>query len=93
MALLQSVPRRLLLTGTPATSRLFDSFNLFQVLRPGLLAANKYKARFFDGASSSAALKYPKQLPLLVHRFLMVRRTALSASFMQRAPPFPHPHR
>lgn len=77
MALLQSVPRRLLLTGTPATSRLFDSFNLFQVLRPGLLAANKYeyKARFFDGASSSAALKYPKQLPLLVHRFLMVRRT------------------
>ena len=50
MALLKSVPRLLLLSGTPATARLFDAFNLFDVLRPGLMAKSKYdyKHGFFD---------------------------------------------
>ena len=75
MELLRSVPHRLLLTGTPATAKLYDAFNLFDVLRPGLLAKSKYeyRARFFE--QSTGACKLNRQLPLLVHKFLMVRRT------------------
>lgn len=75
MGLLKAIPRRLLLTGTPATAKLFDAYNQFDVLRPGLLASNKYeyRHRFFDQASGAS--KFAHQLPLLTHRFLMIRRT------------------
>ena len=48
--LLRAVPRRLLLSGTPATARLFDAYHLLDVVRPGLLARNKYdyEHRFFE---------------------------------------------
>jgi len=42
LELLKAVPRKVLLTGTPATAKLFDAFNCLDVLRPGLLGQNKY---------------------------------------------------
>ncbi|KOO53191.1 snf2 DNA repair protein, partial [Chrysochromulina tobinii] len=75
MQLLKLIPHRLLLTGTPAVAKAFDSFNQVQLLRPGLLGVNKFefRHRFFDEATG--ACKLPRQLPLLLHRFVMIRRT------------------
>ena len=86
MEILKAIPHRLLLTGTPAVAKTFDSYNQIEVLRPGLLGASKYafKHRFFEQASGFAECKLPRQLPLLLHRFVMIRRT--KAQVMQSLP-------
>ena len=67
------------------------------MIRPGLLARSKYEfgARFFE--PSTGACKLPRQLPLLLHRFLMIRRTkdqvvtSPCLARISRAPRGPHP--
>ena len=88
LALLRPVPTLLLLTGTPAVTKLLDMFHQVDLLRPGLLGRTKadFRASCFDAASAGhEACKLPRQLPLLLHSFVMVRRT--KAQVLASLPP------
>ena len=77
LELLSNIPFRLLLTGTPCTSRLADMYHLLSLVRPGLLGASKgdFRHSFFSSASGGHVCRYPSQLERVLHAFAMLRRT------------------
>lgn len=77
----------LLLTGTPAVTKVFDMFNQVDLLRPGLLGSSRvdFRNKCFDAVGHHEACKLPRQLPLLLHTFVMVRRT--KAQLLTSLPP------
>ena len=77
LELLSNIPFRLLLTGTPCTSRLVDMYHLLSLVRPGLLGASKgdFRHSFFSSASGGHVCRYPSQLERVLHAFAMLRRT------------------
>ena len=81
------------LAGTPAVARTFDSYNQWALLKPGLLGRNKidFKFRMFEGNGGQCRL--PRQLPLLLHRFAMVRRTKAQVMRLLRSVWGPAPGR